>query len=498
MDSVKWEVLDGELKPVLPDGSTAIWAPLPGSQEAFILSPVFETLYEGPRGGGKSLLLIMSFAQYCDQGLGASWRGVLFRQTYPQLSDIIAKTKQWIPQIFPEAKYNEQRATWTWPGGEELLLRHMKDPSDYWSYHGHELPFIAFEELTTWPNDECYTRMFSCCRSSNPKVPRMVRATTNPYGVGHSWVKIRFQLPIAPGQIVGPVIHATDDSGVKLPPRVAIHSLLTENLVLMHADPGYLDRLKLSAHNEAQLKAWVEGDWDIVSGGMFEDVWRPKIHRLPSFSIPRTWRVTRAFDWGSSKPFSVGWWAESDGSQLRLPDRNLNTLKGDRFRVQEWYGWRPNKPNEGLRLTAAEVAEGIKEKERTYFADRRVYPGPADAAIFDSSTSDGESVAQVMQKHGVRWTKADKGPGSRINGWERMRTLLKNAIPPEDGSPRERPGFFVTDSCPQFIRTVPTLPRDEKNLDDVDTDAEDHCGDECRYALYQNTPRFSKRPVTGR
>ena len=63
-----------------------------------------------------------------------------------------------------------------------------------------------------------------------------------------------------------------------------------------------------------------------------------------------------------------------------------------------------------------------------------------------------------------------------------MRSRLKAAIPEEQGS-RHQPGMFILETCDQFLRTVPVLPRDDKDLDDVDTDAEDHIGDEVRYRL---------------
>jgi hypothetical protein len=103
-----------------------------------------------------------------------------------------------------------------------------------------------------------------------------------------------------------------------------------------------------------------------------------------------------------------------------------------------------------------------------------------------------------MSAAGVRWLRADKGPGSRINGWQRLRTLLQNAVPPKDGTPRERPGMFISEACSQFMRTVPVLPRDDDNLDDVDTEAEDHVGDECRYRVYQKSARFASKPLIGR
>jgi hypothetical protein len=448
----------------------AVWVAQDGAQKLFLSCPVFEVLVEGTRGGGKTDMLLMDFAQHCGVGFAESWRGVLFRQTYPQLADVIAKSKKWFPRVFPGVAFNEQKTTWTWPGGEQLLFRHMASPDDYWSYHGHEYPWIGWEELTNWADDKCYLRMMSCCRSSHPGVPRKLRATTNPYGRGHNWVKARYQLPHMRLRVVR-------QPGGK--DRVAIPSYLHENRVLLAADPKYLETVAASARNPAERKAWTRGSWDIVAGGMFDDLWDARVHVLPRFDPPRGWRVDRSFDWGSSKPFSVGWWAVSNGEDLALPDgRTLHTVRGDLFRIAEWYGWN-GVPNEGVRMGAADVARGILDREADLGLTGRVRPGPADSSIYDSDN--GPSVAEDMRVAGVTWQKADKGPGSRAQGWLQLRKLLKGALPPAGGGPRETPGLFVTEACVNFLRTIPTLPRDDSNLDDVDTAAEDHIADEARY-----------------
>ena len=56
------------------------------------------------------------------------------------------------------------------------------------------------------------------------------------------------------------------------------------------------------------------------------------------------------------------------------------------------------------------------------------------------------------------------------------------------GGTREEAGFFVFDTCKQFTETVPSIPRDQRDMDDVDTDAEDHIADESRYRCM--TPRY--------
>lgn len=470
----------------------AVWAPQPGSQQAFMSSPIFETLYEGTRGPGKTDALLMDFGQHVGMGFGAEWRGVLFRRTYPELQDVIDKSKKWFPLIWPEAKFNESKTFWEWPTGEKLFFRQFEKANDYWKYHGHAYPWIGWEELTTWPTDDCYKSMISCCRSTKPGMPRKYRATTNPYGIGHNWVKLRFRLPIGGGHIAGKVIRDSKDrNGDIEPPRVAISGHITENRILLEADPGYIQRLKASARNQNELKAWLDGSWDIVAGGMFDDVWRPEFHIIPSIPIvqlPKGWKIDRSYDHGSSKPFSVGWWVESNGEPLEYKGILYGTIKGDLIRVAEWYG-STGTPNEGVRMLSGEIAEGIVDRESDWSIKGRVLPGPADTAIFDDYEP-GRSVAGDMKKKGVIWERADKGPGSRIQGWEQVRTRLKNSVPVR-GIGRTEPGLFVMDRCKDFIRTVPVLPRDTKRVDDVDSAAEDHIGDEVRYRL-----RFKRTTLT--
>lgn len=453
-----------------------IWVAQPGSQQLFLQCPIYEVALEGTRGGGKTDALLMDFAQHVGKGYGQFWRGILFRQSYPQLADVVAKASRWFPQIYPQARFNSSSYVWTWPTGEALFLRHMARADDYWNYHGHEYPWIGWEELTNWASSECFESMFSCSRSSRPGMPRSYRSTTNPFGRGHNWVKSRYSP-------MGTVIREPGK-----PERVAIHSSLWENAYLLDADPEYVQKLA-GITNPNKRKAWLEGSWDVTSGGMLDDLWRIDVHALDPFTIPPSWRIDRAFDWGSSAPFSVGWWAESDGTECVLANGRRKTFpRGTLFLIAEWYGW-TGKENEGLRMLAKDVAAGIKDRERDTGLKDRVRPGPADSSIFD--TENGNSIAADMAAKAVHWTEADKSSGSRKHGWERIRTLLDNAVKGEG------PGLFVFKTCRQWIRTVPVLPRDEDDPDDVDTEAEDHAGDMTRYRVYNGRKAMAKAELGG-
>jgi hypothetical protein len=431
--------------------------------------------------------MLMSFAQYCGRGYEDFWRGVIFRRNYKHLDDIIAKSKRWFNRSAQKPRFlaGSSSLKWVWPTGEELLLRAFEDEEDYWSYHGHEYPFVGWEELTSWSSIGCYESMKSTNRSSFqpterlPYIPRIIRSSTNPYGVGHNWVKNYFIDPAPYGKVI------IDPKGNK---RVCIFGSIRENPYL---GEEYVQTLE-SITDPNKRKAWLEGSWDITSGGMFDDIWDTTKHVLKPFKIPMGWKIDRSFDWGSSRPFSVGWWAQTDGTDAIMADGTTRSFpRKTLIRIGEWYGT-TGKPNEGVRMTAKNVAIGIRNKEVQMGIQNRVNGGPADSAIY--AVTDDASIGQNMESEGVFWTLADKKAGSRKNGWELMRDRLGAIVDPELA---DRPGLYVFDTCRDWIRTVPRIPRDLKDPDDVDTDAEDHAADDTRYRVLALDAVVHKVKISG-
>lgn len=524
--------------------SNIIWKPLDGSQTLALSCPANVITCHGSRGGGKSDVQLMRYRMRVGQGYGRHWRGVIFDREYKNLDDLVSKSLRWFPQFKDGARFLAGKSDykWVWPTGEELMFRTLKKEADYWNYHGQEFSFIGINEITKYPNANVIDMITSCNRSSfrpedhpvyidgrqhkiNPSLPLIyvpeshkyaeerflpelpleMFITTNPFGVGFNWVKKRY-ISIAPAGKVHKTVTNVFNPRTKqreniVKTQVHLFSSFMENKYL---NPEYVATLE-AIEDPNKRKAWLGGSWDIVSGGMFDDVWDTNEHIVSASieNIPSSWRIDRSFDWGSSKPFSVGWWAESDGSSLLLDNGEyLPTLKGDLFRIAEWYGC-TKKPNEGLMLLDAEIALGIVEREINMRIHGRVHPGPADNSIWN--LMNGNSTALEMLKpviirgvkyKGVEWARSNKSPGSRVQGWLQIRNLLKASAKQfrKDGSqfimdefgkkiriPREIPGMFFFSNCVDAINLIPTLPRDEKNPDDVDTSSEDHIGDEVRY-----------------
>lgn len=361
----------------------------------------------------------------------------------------------------------------------KIHLCHCQYEKDVNKYLGAEIHQLLLDELTHF-TEKIYRFLRGRVRLGGLAVPAefagrfpRIMCATNPGGVGHNWVKKEFVDVQPPMQIK----RMDKKEGGML--RQFIPAFLKDNPTLLENDPSYSDRLE-GLGGDALVRALLHGDWNIVAGGMFDDVWDPRVHVITPFEIPKSWRIDRSFDWGSSKPFSVGWWAESDGTDVKLANGQLRSYpRKTLFRIAEWYGWN-GRVNEGNKMLAVDIAKGILEREKVWFPGRKIWMGPADGAIFNSDN--GTSIADDMRKVGVHWTRADKSQGSRIIGWEGMRKLLRCSFPPQ-----EAPGLFVFANCEQFIRTIPTLPRKEGNTDDIDTEAEDHIADEARYRIM--TPR---------
>lgn len=447
-----------------------------------------ETLYGGAAGGGKSHLFRVAALYWAAAIPGL--QVYIFRRTFPDLwknhmdgpTSFPSLLAPWVNDDF--AKINYSKNVISLFNKSQIHLCHCQYEKDKFGYQGAEIHVLMMDELTQFTKT-IYEYLRSRVRLTGLKIPTAYQGLfprivcgANPGGVGHTWVKAAFIDIARPMEITR---RPKEDGGML---RQFIPAKLEDNPALAESDPDYEDRLS-GLGNEALVKAMRDGDWNIVAGGMFDDVWDEKIHVLEPFDIPSTWLVDRSFDWGSSHPFSVGWWAMSDGSEVRMSNGDLRTFPaGTLFRVAEYYGWN-GQPNEGCRLLAVEIARKIKEIEKTFSFNP--VPGPADTAIF--SVENGNSIADDMARAGVAWNRADKSPGSRVTGWEAMRRMFKASTV----SPMEDAGLFVFSTCRQFIRTIPVLPRDERKPDDLNTNAEDHIADETRYRVMTPTFQPSKQ-----
>lgn len=448
------------------------------------MSPANEILYGGAAGGGKSHLMRVLAIMLCTEIPGL--QVYLFRRLSDDLyknhmegpGGFLALLAPWIGAGW--AKFNASKNYLEFWNGAKIWLSHCQYEKDKFKYQGAEIHLLLIDELTHF-SESIYRYLRGRCRLGALEVPEKYRnklplilAGSNPGGVGHNWVK-KSWIDLAKPMSITRMDKA--EGGMR---RQYVPAKLADNPTMAANDPDYEDRLA-GLGNAALVKAMLDGNWDIVAGGALDDVWTERVI-VPRFSVPASWRVDRSFDWGSSKPFSVIWWAEADGTETRLPDGTTwAPPRGSLIALHEWYG--ASGPNEGLKMPGRKIGEGIREREGLLVASKWVAatprPGPADNAISAVAQPGTPTIAAEMAEAGITWTESDKAPGTRKIGLDLLRTRLAEA-----GKDRpENPALYVMDHCRNLIAHLPVLPRNPKNPDDVDTDAEDHDYDATRYRV---------------
>lgn len=448
-----------------------IWTPQP-KQIEFLERPEYEAFYGGAAGGGKSDSLLMEALRQVHL---PNYRGLILRKTYPQLSELIDRSYELYKRAYPTAKYNNSNHVWTFPSGAKIYFGSMQHAKDKIQYQGKRYDFIGFDELTHFTWDE-YSYLFSRNRPSGPGTRVYMRATGNPGGIGHGWVKSRFITAAPPKTTVWETFKVYTPDGGELNmerDRIFIPSSVFDNPALLNNNPEYLASLAMMS--EAEKKALLYGDWDSFSGQVFQE-WRDNpdgyknrkwTHVIEPFEIPAHWKIVRGFDFGYSRPFSVGWYAVDENGVL--------------YRICEYYGC-TGVANEGVKLNPKEIAQGIKDMESTHpLLKGKTIIGVADPSIFEKSR--GESIADQMEAfpYFILW---EKGDNTRLAG--KMQFHYRLAF--DDNG---RAMFYCFNTCKHFIRTIPNLVYDETKVEDIDTDGEDHIYDECRYV-------FMTRPITPR
>lgn len=428
-----------------------IWAPQAGPQKAYFDCPVPEILFGGSRGGGKSDGILGKWAAKSER-YGSGFNAVFFRQEMPQQDDLTERGKEIFLPL--GAEWIEYKKTFQFAGGGRLRFRPLESVQDANKYQGQNLSDAAVEEAGNYASPQPIDMLHGAMRSIKG-VPVQLTLTANPGGAGHQWLKRRYIDPAPAGMktLRRLLPDGSEHRYIYIPSRVQ------DNRALLARDPGYISRLHLVG-SEALVKAWLTGDWNVVAGAFF-DCWATDRHVIRPFTIPPHWVRFGSFDWGSARPFSMQWWAVSDGNPL--PDGRLYPT-GAMILYREWYG--AAGPNEGLRMSTAEVAQGIKAREAGERIDFRV----ADPACW--KVDGGPSHAEVMIRHGIAFRPADN---SRVAGWTQARDRMLG----EDGAPM----LYVFNTVADFIRTVPALQHDDVRPEDVDSDAEDHAGDAMRYAV---------------
>lgn len=452
--------------PQTDEGEEVLWEPHPGPQTWFLLSDVYELLYGGAAGGGKTDALLACLLEQTENG---QFRGLFLRKTYKELSEVVDRTQQMWPKL--GATYNKTDRIWTFPSGATIELGYMEDYKDTELYQGRQFTVICYDELGNLKDERCWTFLMSRNRATAPGLRKYMRASANPGGPGHAWVKRRF---ISICDKIGTPVEIPDPEGGTPLTRAFIQARVEDNPSLLKNDPMYIQRLNLLP--EMQRKQLREGDWSAGEGMALDELNEHK-HIVHPFEIPAHWVHFGAFDWGFSHPFAFGWFVSDE--------------QGNVYLVDSVHG-RQKQPHE----IAQRIAERVPVEVLRY-----IHAGHdcwADVRARGESTP---TIAETFAAFGIYLTQANV---ARVAGLNNLRRYVAwrgtVAIPDprhpndptmtryEDGEPRFRlfdtPGNRITYDC---LASMTTDPRDREDALKRDADESGNDGDDpydmVRYGL---------------
>ena len=422
-----------------------IFEPNKGPQMQFLAASEREVFYGGARGGGKSYAMLIDPLRYCDK---RHHRALLIRRSMPELRDMINHSQRLYSQAFPNAKWREQEKEWRFPSGARIEFGYAENLTDVLRYQGQSYTWIGIDELPQYPTPEIYNFLRSSLRSVDPDIPVYMRATGNPGNVGSLWVKEMFVDPSEPNKAFD--VHINTIAGRKSITRRFIPAKLQDNPYLMQTD-DYM--IMLSSLPEVQRKQFLEGDWSAFENSAFPE-FDMSVHVVQPFDIPSNWLRFRTCDWGYSSAACVLWIAVDFDNNFWV--------------YREHYT---------QRVTADVFARQVMEKEHNEY----IRYGILDSSTWAKRGDAGPSIAETMIREGCKWRPSDRSPRSRVAGKLELHRLLTKD--PDTGQPKLK----VFSNCINLARTMPMLPVDKNNPEDVDTHAEDHAYDALRYGVMSRT-----------
>lgn len=449
-----------------------VFVPNPGPQTEFLASWEDEVLYGGAAGGGKSYALLADVLRYIGN---PHFRGLLIRKTNDELRELVTNSLFLYKRADKGAKWSQQKSTWTFSSGATLWLTYLDDEKDMARFQGQSFTWVGFDELTHHPTPHPWNYLRTRLRSADPETAKTLcmRATTNPGGPGHGWVKAMFIDPAPPNTTfpgtdieTGSVLVYPDShekAGKPLVFRRFIPAKVSDNPYLWNDGIYEANLMMQPEHIRRQL---LEGDWTVAEGAAFPE-FKMAIHTCEPFEIPSYWMRFRSCDFGYSErqASAIHWYAVDPSTGVLYVYRELYINQ----------------------LTAAELAHRILELERGEY----ISYGVLDSSCWAVRGQSGPTIAEEMIRAGCRWKPSDRSQGSRIASKNRLHELLRV------DSVNGLPGIIFFDTCRRIISDLPVIPAD-KDSDDIDPKyAYDHAYDSIRYGI-QTRPQARPMYSSGR
>lgn len=434
----------------------AVWTPQPGPQANAICADWCPCIfYGGGKFSGKTDFLLGDYLQDLET-YREHWQGIIFRRALTEFTEMKLRASEIFPKV--GGVWHQQTNEWRFPkyGTKDMVptlrFRYLERLQEIRLYEGHSYPFIGVDELGDWESEEAFFRLFTFNRYGRHPIPtKRIRATGNPGGRGHQWIKKYF---VDPAPMGSKLLY---DETLKTH-YMFILGTYRDNKIGMMNDPGYDNRMN-RAGSPALVQALKNGDFSVVSGAFFPEF--SMKHIIYPHEIPPHWTRYVSMDWGScgeGDPFSIGWWCVADGAEYEgVPYYK----RGHKIRYREWFG-------KGLgRVTVASVCAGIKERESP---TEKISYRLAGGDIKKKADASGPSIFEMFESHGLYWQRADM---SRVTGWLKLRENLNDD--------KNVSSISVFATCVHSIEIIPSVQHSMVDPNDIEP-INDDLPDEWRYA----------------
>lgn len=444
--------------------SIAVWTPQPGPQcDAICADWCPLIFYGGGKYSGKSDFLLGDYLQDLET-YREHWQGIIFRRALTEFTELKLRSNELFPKI--GGVWHQQQSEWRFPNygrkeGDQVLMpilrfRYLERLSDIGLYEGHSYPWVGVDEVGNWEDPKAFFRLFTMNRYGRAPIPtKRIRATGNPGGSGHGWIKQYFVDPAPKGSKL------LWDDELKIN-YMFIFGTYRDNKIGMMNDPDYANRMNRAGSPEL-VRALKDGDFSIVAGAFFPEL-SYSLHSIDSIKIPDHWVRFMSYDHGAcgeGDPFVCCWYAVVGDNEIQNKDDTFSHYPWPRGSLICYRIWTGHKL---AKITVNEIAKGIQSRERNEPIIYRVAGGD-----IGKETGTGPSIRELFHGYGINFGKADQ---SRVPGWQQLRERLNGVD--------SKPTLYWFREYWSDVESMQNLQHDPNNPNDADQ-WDDHLAEATRY-----------------
>ena len=419
----------------IPD---VIWRPVSKFQEVVLQIPEDVDIFlPGGRGSGKTSVVVIAAIRHCLNHKESF--AMFYRINMTDAQGLQSEIEKYALAVGAKRKgVGSNKVKWTFPNRSQIMVMYLDKLKDADTGQGENKTLNIFDEVGKYDDLSMVDKVRGSLRT-NKKTPTRTIMCANPGGGCQTELKARYQEQIKEGVIADVRIN---NANIK---SVWLNSDIRDNPL---CDTEQYRKMLLASGPPWLVDMWLNNDWSQNPDAYWAACIKDKDHIVEPFKIPSHWMKFRSMDWGYRAPAAIGWWAIDEHGTIHLYD--------------EMYTNNLMKPKEGLKIAAPEVANMIKERERSR-GDHQTDWAYSYADIPGESGSSTSVLADFIER-GIYWEKRRSYSGYRIDMVQEITGRLHNTLTGQGN------GIVFFNHCVNTIEQMKSIPADPKRLEDIVSD----------------------------